>query len=294
MRTAALITNPKSGRRRHAAELAAITAALEAGGFSLEQHPTSFAGEGTVIARDLARRGLEVVFAFGGDGTVREVAAGLLGTHTALGILPGGTVNLMATALGIPRNPVAAARLLSQLPARALDVGLAGSSPFLMMASAGLDARILAGLNADFKSRFGRLAVILQGLREWWRYGYPKFAVVADGEVLAASFAAVSNIPLYGGGFRLSPNAFPDDRQLELVVFRGIGRFTTLSFILDVIRAVHTRRKDVSIRSVRDVVFEVPANSGSQVDGDLCKEGTPLHVRLSPTPLLVLAPERAR
>jgi diacylglycerol kinase (ATP) len=293
VRRAVLIYNPKAGRRRHAGVLDAVLAALQRGGFEVEPRPTSFAGEATKLARALATAGsVEVVFAFGGDGTVREVAAGLLGSNTALGILPGGTVNLMALALGIPRNPVAAAELLSRLAPRPLDVGLAGSSPFLMMASTGLDARILGALNQDFKSRFGRIAVILQGLWEWWRYSYPELAVVADGERLAASFASVSNIPLYGGGFRLAPEAFPDDRQLELVLFRGNGRFTTLSFIIDVIRAVHTRRADVSIRTVREVVFEVPAGCAAQVDGDLCAELTPVRVRLSPTPLLVLAPAR--
>jgi diacylglycerol kinase (ATP) len=294
MRSAALITNPKAGKRRHHAVLDQILEALESGGFTVEHLPTSFAGEATTMARDLAARGVDAVFALGGDGTVREVAAGLLGSRTALGILPGGTVNLMALALGIPRDPVAAAKLLAGLTARPVDVGLAGSSPFLMMASVGLDARILAAGNQDLKARFGRLAVILQGLREWWRYPYPEMAVVADGERLAASFAVVSNIPLYGGSFRLAPNAFPDDQRLELVIFRGVGRFTTLSFILDVVRAAHTRRGDVSMRSVREVVFEVPASSASQVDGDICEESTPLHVRLAPAPLLVLAPERPR
>ena len=295
MRRAALITNPKSGRRRHAGLLDEIVAELERGGFSVERRASRFPGEATTHARELACRGdLDAVFAYGGDGTVREVAAGLLGSPVPLGILPGGTVNLLAHALGLPRSPVAAATLLSRLPARPLDVGLAGKSPFLMMASAGLDARILAVLNPELKSRFGRLAVVLQGLREWWRYGYPDVKVVADGVHLAASFAVVSNISLYGGDFHLAPDAHPDDRQLELVLFRGSGRFTTLSFILDVIRAAHTRRGDVSIRSVRDVVFEMPEGAATQVDGDHLPDQTPLHVRLSPTPLLVLAPARAR
>jgi diacylglycerol kinase (ATP) len=292
VRRAALIYNPKAGRRRHAAELAQVLAALARGGFAVEPHPTGFPGEATALARELAASGAaEVVFAFGGDGTVREVAAGLHGSGAALGILPGGTLNLMAHALGIPRHPVMAAELLSRLEPRPLDVGLAGSCPFLMMASVGLDTRVLAAVNQDFKSRVGVLAVVLHGLREWWRYGYPEIAVVADGERIAASFASVSNIALYAG-FPLAPGAHPDDRQLELVLFRGNGRFTTLSFILDLIRAVHTRRRDVSIRPVREVVFEMPPDGVTQVDGDLCAERPPVRVRLSPTPLLVLAPAR--
>ena len=107
MRRAALIYNPTAGRQRHAQVLEAILAALRDGGFDVEPVPTGAAGEATELARRLAAEGgAEAVFAFGGDGTVREVAAGLLGSAVALGIMPGGTANVLALALGLPRDPV--------------------------------------------------------------------------------------------------------------------------------------------------------------------------------------------
>src|SRR6185436_8895899 len=156
--------------------------------------------------------------AFGGDGTAREVAAGLLGTPVALGVLPGGTANLLAMALGLPRDPVRAAAALAGAQVRSFDVGLAGEHPFLMMVSAGLDATVLAALDVELKWRFGEAAIVWQGLQEWWRYSYPDIEVVADGERLSATFAAVANIPFYAGAFRLAPGARPDDRRLELVL----------------------------------------------------------------------------
>jgi diacylglycerol kinase (ATP) len=180
MRRAALIYNPRSGRQRHALVLDAILAALRAGGFDVEPAPTTFAGQAVELARERAREA-EVVFAFGGDGTMREVAAGLLGGPAALGVLAGGTANLLARALGIPVDPVAAAGLLGRLPARPLDVGLAGAHPFLMMVSAGLDATLLAGLDTRLKWRFGKAAIACQGLAEWWRYPYPRLRIAVDG-----------------------------------------------------------------------------------------------------------------
>ncbi|HEY0510397.1 MAG TPA: diacylglycerol kinase family protein [Thermoanaerobaculia bacterium] len=289
MRRAALIYNPRSGRQRHARVLDDLLAALRGGGFDVEPVPTAFPGQATALAREL-RRDSEVVFAFGGDGTAREVAAGLLGGEAALGVLPGGTANLLALALGLPREPVAAAAALRGLPARPFDVGLAGGDPFLMMASAGLDATLLAALNTRLKWLFGKPAILGQALREWWRYPYPALAVTADGEPLEASFVSVSNIPYYAGAFRLAPAARMDDGRFELVIFRGTGRAATAAFALDVIRSRHLRRRDVEVRRVREVSLTGPAGALAQVDGDVCEERLPLSVRFAPERLLVLAP----
>ena len=291
MRRAALIYNPKSGRQRHAELLEGVLARLKEGGFEVQLSPTAFAGQATDLARGFAADGaVEVVFAFGGDGTAREVAAGLLGTPVALGVLPGGTANLLALALGLPRDPVRAAAALARARMRAFDVGLAGEHPFLMMVSAGLDATVLAALDVKLKWRFGEAAIAWQGLREWWRYSYPNIEVIADGERLAATFAAVANIPFYAGSFRLAPGARPDDRRLELVLFRGRGRRATLGFVADVLRSAHVRRRDVEVRKVEEVLLGGPAGTAAQVDGDLCEERLPVRVRLAEERLRVLFP----
>jgi len=270
MRRAALIYNPIAGRGRWERVLEAVLRTCRGEGFELEPVPTAAPGQATDLAGDLAREGrVEAVFALGGDGTAREVAAGLLGSRTPLGILPGGTANLMALALGLPRDPSAAAAVLCHAPARSFDAGLAGARAFLMMVSAGLDGRALAALDHGLKTRLGKTAVALQGVREWWRYGYPEIEIVADGEQLPpASFLAVCNIPYYGGSFRMAPGARPDDRRFELVTFHGSGRAATLAFILGVVSGRHTRRADVGVRAVEEVVFSVPPEAGLQVDGD--------------------------
>ncbi|HEV7504630.1 MAG TPA: diacylglycerol kinase family protein [Thermoanaerobaculia bacterium] len=290
MRRAALIFNPRSGRQRHAQVLDAILATLRAGGFEVEPTPTAHPGHATELARDKGRE-VEVVFAFGGDGTMREAAAGLLGSPAALGLIPGGTANVLGLALGLPRDPVAAAAALTSLPARPFDVGLAGESPFLMMVSAGLDATVLGSLDTHLKWRFGKAAFAAQGLREWWRYAYPAIGLIADGERMEATFAAVSNIPFYGGALRLAPGARSDDGWLDLVLFRGSGRAAALSFAWDLMRSAHVRRRDVTVKRVREVRFEGPAGAPAQVDGDLCQERLPLSVRLSSERLSVLAPK---
>jgi YegS/Rv2252/BmrU family lipid kinase len=287
----ALIYNPTAGRQRHAQVLDPILEALRKGGLDVEPVPTGGPGQATGLARDRAAAGADCVIAFGGDGTVREVAAGLLGTDATLGILPGGTVNLLGLSLGLPRDPLAAAKLLPRLRPQALDVGLVNEAPFLMMISAGLDSSVLAALDIRLKWRFGKAAIAWQGLQEWWRYPYPRFQILADGEPFEASFVAVSNIPYYGGAYALAPGARPHDGQLDLVLFRGGGRLETIAFAADLLRGVHVRRADVTVRHVREVVFESPAGAIAQIDGDVCEERLPLTVRIAPQPLRVMAPE---
>lgn len=289
MRRAALIYNPKAGRRGRG--LSAIVAALSQSGFEVEPIATGFPGAATGIAREQAAGGEnEVVFTLGGDGTVREAAAGLLGTEVPLGILPGGTVNLLGRALGLPRDPQVAARASGALVPRALDVGLAGGHPFLMMVSIGLDAQLLSSLDLRLKRWLGQLGIGLQGLAHWWGYGYPALEVEADGERLAGSFAVVANIPFYGGPFRMVPGARPDDGHLDLMLFQGYGRRATLSFVHDLVRGTHTRRPDVIVRPVHEVAFHGGEAMALQVDGDAARQACPVAVRLAPEKLWVLVP----
>jgi YegS/Rv2252/BmrU family lipid kinase len=290
VRRAALIYNPTAGRQRHEQELDAILKALKEGGFQVEPVPTGGPGDATALARERSGA-VEVAFAFGGDGTVREVAAGLLGTATAMGILPGGTVNLLAAALRLPRDPIRAAALQGRWETQLLDVGLVGEAPFLMMVSAGLDSSVLASLDTRLKWRFGRAAIAWQGLQEWWRYPYPRFELVADGEPLEASFVSVSNIPFYGGSFALAPGARPHDGRLDLVLFRGAGRRETAGFVFDLLRGTHARRKDFTVRHVQEVVLRSPAGAVAQIDGDICEQRLPITVRIAPDPLRILCPE---
>jgi diacylglycerol kinase family enzyme len=290
MHRAALIFNPRAGKGRHALLLPALLAALRQAGIAATARPTAAPGHATELARQAAAGG-EIVLAFGGDGTVREAAAGLLGSEATLGILPGGTTNVLARALGIPLDPVAAAAGLRGLATRLFDVGLAGSEPFLMMVSAGLDERILALVDPARKRRFGQGAIAAQGLVEWWRYGYPPLALSSGERTVTGSFVAVANIPLYGGRYRLAPDACCDDGHLDALVFQGRGRRATLAFAVDLALARHTGRADVVQLPLREAVLSGPPETAFQIDGDVSAQRLPVAIRLAPEKLKVLAPQ---
>ncbi|MGB5294491.1 MAG: diacylglycerol kinase family protein [Thermoanaerobaculia bacterium] len=289
MSTASLIFNPRAGRWRTPQLVDRILRALERPGQSIEAWPTRSPGDATRLARQVVEAGAETVYAFGGDGTLREAAAGLLGSNAILGTIPGGTTNVIPLALGLPPRPVAAARRLREATPIEMDVGRCGTEIFLMQASGGLDARALHHLDPVHKRYLGKIAVALAGLSQWRKYDYPDLELVADGRTQFASFFAICNLPYYGGRFRLAPAARLDDHQLHLVLFHGRGRAVTLAFARDLALGKHEARGDVEVLRVQEVELKAPPGLALQLDGDAMSSALPMTVRLAEERLRVLA-----
>ena len=288
MRPAVLIFNPKSGNQRWRRLVEPLTERLKRAGYAIEARATQGPGDATRLAREAAGAGLGYVFAAGGDGTLREAAAGLLGTSVKLGFLPGGTANVMARVLGLPGNPLAAAAALAEATSRPLDIGLCGNEPFLMQASAGFDARIMELLSPRYKRFLGIAAVIPAGIRALCTYDYPEIRLIADGRELTGSFAAISNIPYYGGRYRLTPAALPDDGNLDLALFHSSGNRATLGFARDLFFGRHLKRDDTETRTVQRV--QIRGDAPIQIDGDVYPGDRPVTVTLAPSQLNFLVP----
>ena len=292
MRPAALIFNPKSGRHLARRLLPQLLEILRNGGFDVEPKPTDGPGHATPLARAEAESGgKEVVFALGGDGTLREVAAGLIGTPAILGPLPGGTANVLTIALDIPQKPVPAAKALVHSRTRIMDVGVAGDVPFLMMVSGGLDAVVMSQQNSELKRRFGAAAIAFSGIGHWWHYEYPEIDLRLDGETERVTFFSASNIRQYAGPFELAPDADYADGLLDVVLFRGQGRWAVPSFALDLTLGRHTRRPDLEIRKVAKLEILGPLPKGLQMDGDVIPVELPLSLGVSRAALKVLTPK---
>ena len=288
MRSAVLIHNPAAGRGRARDLVDSILDRLRRSGYNAEAWPTTAPGSATWQARDAAAAGVEAVFAMGGDGTLREAAAGLLGSRTALGFIPGGTINVNALTFGLPGGALRAAEAIGEARAREFDVGLCNDEPFLMQASAGVDAELIGRLNSRLKRVVASGAAVPAGVAAWSLYRYPRIELVADGEPLTGSLAVVCNIPFYGGRWLIQPDARTDDRKLDLVLFRGRGRFAALGFARDLVLGRHLGRKDVECRRVDEVELRGPAHLPVQIDGDIVDGAPPARIRLAKHRLRVL------
>jgi diacylglycerol kinase (ATP) len=287
---AVLIFNPKAGSWRTEQRVAAIRSALAESGYDTEPLPTKAPGHATELALESATAGIDVVFAHGGDGTLREAAAGLLGTGVALAPIPGGTVNVVALALGLPQDPLRAAKRFAGAEILDMDVGLCGDEIFLMQTSAGLDAHIMGNLDPTLKRRFGKAAVAYAGLLRFIGYDYPAIDLVADGRQLSGSMIAICNLPYYAGSFQMAPGASISDRILDLVIFRGKGRLETLAFTRDLVLGRHLQRADVELIRVKEVTVRSPEGLAVQLDGDALPIQLPVTVSLHPERVRILVP----
>jgi YegS/Rv2252/BmrU family lipid kinase len=289
VRRAVLVYNPIAGTRKRASLIPDIVAALEPHGVEVEPAPTTGPGAAVEIAREVATSAnADTVLALGGDGTIREVAKGLLGSPVALGPLPGGTTNIVSRALGLPLNPLKAAVALAGARTIEADVGLCNDEPFLLLTSLGIDAAIMDEASTRLKNLFGRLGVAITAMKTWLTYDYPEVSYTADGRSGTATFLAVCNIAHYAGDYLLAPQAHFTDHRLHLVTFTGTGPLATARFVTRLVFGRHGSMREVEIRPVEQVTVPAPLPSPLQLDGDAISHQGPLNVRLSPERVVLL------
>jgi diacylglycerol kinase (ATP) len=290
MRLAAFVLNP--GRVRGAARVAAgCTAAATAAGWDSLVLETSAGDPGALLARRAVTAGAGLVFAVGGDGTVRACAEALAGTEVPLAIVPRGTANLAARALGIPHRLGAALAAGFGRHERRIDLATADGMTFAAMAGLGVDAAVVAAAPAWLKSRAGWLAYAAAGAR--LAHG-PRatFEISLDGTPLACAARSVvaGNTGLLPGGFVLMPAARLDDGQLDV----GILAPESLLDWGRVARRVLTgsRREGRQLLSYRARHVEIRADRElpRQVDGEVIEPGRALTVTVLPAALAVRVP----
>lgn len=292
VRRAVLLWNPRAGQRRAQRALPEIRRILESG-FELALEPTTDPEHGREVGRRAVAERLDALFILGGDGSLRVAASVLAGSDVAVGALPGGTTNVVAGALGLPADPVAAARALLTAEPTLLDLGQSNGEPFLMQLSGGLDAQVMAHVDPFTKRLLGKGAVAIAGVREWFRYRFPRFAVELDGDaggIVEATGFVVANLPQYAGQFSIVPGASGYDRQLELLLFQGRRRRDAAGFAVDLARGRHLERRDVELRPFTRLRITAPASLQLQADGDAFVAAAPLDVTLAPERLKILAP----
>lgn len=230
------------------------------------------------------------MFAWGGDGTVREVVEGLLGSPAHLGVLPGGTFNVVALAVGLPRDPVRAANVLCRATPRLRDVGLIAETPFLMQATAGFDGFLMHHLRPDLKARLGVAGAVVDGIRALARYRFPRFRVSVDGAEHEVTGAGFVNMTEYAGRYHFVPGARWDDGRAHALLYTGRTRLAAIRFAIDLALGRHHLRRDVVIAEARTMTIMESPEVHVQTDGDAWRGRLPAVCRLSAEQIQVLIP----
>jgi YegS/Rv2252/BmrU family lipid kinase len=282
------IANPAAGKGRTARRLARVVARLEVDGLEPVVVATAYPGHATELAARAAEEGAHVVVAIGGDGTVRETAAGLVGTDTALGILPLGSGNDFARSLGLPLDVDAACRALFTAVVRAVDVGSDESGLFVTIAGVGFAAQVAqeAARLAMFPGPSGYFAGVFKALAH---LAPTRVRVHLDDATVEenAVFVLVQNTPFCGGGQKMAPTARLDDGKLDVVLVSDVGRLELARTFPKVYSGRHVTHPAVGMYRSASVRVESDRPLLKILDGDVVGE-RPLRAVVRPGALRVL------
>jgi diacylglycerol kinase (ATP) len=285
-----IIFNPAAGRRR-AQLLWRVLDVLVANGIRLQLSETRCAGHAARLARSAAANGAPMVVAAGGDGTIAEVASGLVGTRTRLGVIPLGTANVMAHELSLPFAPRAVAAALAFGRTREVWPGVVrgpdGERLFVQMLGVGFDAHVVHRLPNGLKRALGRGAYALQTLREAFGYQYRPIRLRIDDTETEAASVVVCKGRLYGGPFVLAPDAHTDAPGFEVVLFERGGARAVLCYGAALALNVLARAPGVRQVRARRVDFIGNERVAAQSDGDAAG-WTPFSITDAPAPIPVV------
>lgn len=307
MKKSLLIYNPAAGRgsEKRQRQVQAAARELRASGLDVELTATSGPGSATELARQAAQAGCPLVLACGGDGTINEVANGLVASVSMLGVLPGGTANILARELGLPHNPVEAARQWKTWQARPIALGKAtwrdesekgeGRTRrryFVCVAGIGFDAYVLHKLRRSLAMRFGVAAYGWEAIRQVVRYSFPRFVATMNGREVRATFATVQRTSRYAGWVRMAPRRDFFAPGMTLCLFQSSRPARYLAYAASVISGRHTRLDDVE-EIETDWVNLAAEESGAtiyfELDGELTGR-LPAKLELVQNALTLLAP----
>src|ERR1700722_6433217 len=311
MRRVALIYDPASGQHPNGYKggVGSAVEVLRQGGGEAGMLETSGPGTAAGIAREAANRGCDTIIACGGDGSVHEVLQTIVGTETALGVIPMGTANALASDLGISSPPSRAARtLLTAAPTRVSvgrifycdRAGAEHSRYFTVAAGIGADGQFFYRLDSNLKRRFGYAAYLMGALHIWTTHQFLLFeAAVTTPDAPKAKVEQISQllavrIGNFGGLVQnLVPGAALRNSHLRLITFKTRSRMRYLRFIAAVLFRRHTYSRD--IETLKAVSVSCHAQNGSservlvEADGELlgC---LPARIEMLPDALTVLIP----
>jgi diacylglycerol kinase (ATP) len=303
MPRALLVYNPAAGRYPSLLLTERAAKVLEDKGWQIQMEQTQSGKQITTLARKAAAQGLDAFVVVGGDGSVNRALAGLVGTHTALGVLPAGTANVWAQELGLPGLSWTrlmaleeSARRIANARVWEADVGFCNDRPFLLWAGIGLDAFIVHRIEprTQLEKRFAVVQYAASAALNASAWRGMKLRVSTDGEIAAGHFllAVVSNIHLYAGGYaELSPHALLDDGTMDLWLFEGSRLEDIVQLVWELWSGRHLHSDRVRRIPFRRAVLESDSPLYVQADGEPMQENGQVQIEVRRRAVRVLVPE---
>lgn len=282
------IVNPKSGSRGKQSICAVIDRCIDRERFRYAVTETRYVGHASELAAEAAERGVYAVVAVGGDGTVNEVGRALVGTETALGVLPCGSGNGFARHLGIPMNLKKALRFINASEPSVIDYGKINGSPFFCTCGMGFDASV--SLSFSKGKHRGFLSYIFTTVREFITYRPDEYEIETEGDIIKgkAFLVACGNASQYGNDFYVTPGASMKDGLLNVTVLEPFPFICSPKIIMQFFRNRIDRNPRAKIFMVQSLKIRRSSAGAVHFDGEPVGMGTEFIVEVVPAALNVL------
>lgn len=292
-----VIINPTAGQDEPV--LGILNRVFHEAGVAWDVSITNKAGDARRFAREAAAAGVDVVAAYGGDGTVMEVASGLIDSPVPLAIFPGGTANVMSVELGIPGDLAGAAALVcgDAWDAVPVDLGQLSEDQFFMLrVGIGLEADMVEGADRELKNRLGVFAYGLSALQALQQPTVSSYQITVDG--LAVTCEGVGCLICNSGnlgrpGLTLSPSVSVSDGLLDIFVLRQSDLPGLISVARDILASGERQNGLLQHWQGRELTVTAEPSQTVQADGEILGK-TPLAARVLPHALRVLVPKGAQ
>ncbi|MCB1541941.1 MAG: diacylglycerol kinase family lipid kinase [Rhodoblastus sp.] len=288
VRRVLIVANPKA-RGYAPRKIEAIRAALARDGVAVDLTLSQARGDIERIVAEIGA-GFEVIAVHGGDGTINEAVAGLRaveGQQPALAIIAGGTANVLAIETRAGREAGAIAAAIRAGQTAPLYYGLANDRPFVLMASAGLDAAVVARTSPRLKRALGKWAYVASAFALKRRAKTPDLIVTTDKEKLRCRLAICANAARYGGDYVIAPQTSASRPGLALVVVTDDGLLALLRIGWRMLSGRGLDGAGVRIVDVSEATLAAADATAAQVDGDPFGV-TPVHARCAEAPVRLI------
>ncbi len=292
MTRALVVINPVSGVRAYPGGVAEVELAgrvLQQAGFDTRVTVTLGPGHATEVTREAAGSGVELVVAWGGDGTMNEVARALAFGPVAMALVPAGSGNGLARELGVPLDPAAALALAGTGRRRRIDAGEINGQLFFNVAGVGLDARV-AHAFAQRTGRRGLRSYLRLGAQELLRYQAQGYDVESDGETASGRmlFIAMANSRQYGSHGCIAPSARLDDGRLDLVIVEDQPLWRVMTRVPAFFSGRLTPAGGLRMSTFTRARIATAGRLDVHLDGEPATLAGPLDIRVHPGALTVV------
>jgi diacylglycerol kinase (ATP) len=290
MKRGFLIFNPSAGSRaKTPLRIKEVVRQFAAQKIEMVPSPTEPGGSVIAQVQELIPEKPDLMVTWGGDGTINEVVNGIFGHKIPLGILPGGTANLMVREIGIPQNLSKAIHVIGSGRRRKISVGQANDRYFLLMVGIGFDSAVIQNVNVSIKRKLGVLAFGISALHTAVNYQFPQFRVEFDGQQSDCAFAVVCNARHYAAYFVLTPEADISDEYFYLCLFKDPGLARLFRYAFHALRRTHVQLPSVQVIRAKNVLVTGQETVAVQADGELVGS-LPLKFSIHPRSLEVFCP----